>query len=213
MSISKKINLGIILTYVITITSVAYMNITSIATLEEDFAILKDIAWGEAGQIVLDVTESALEKEIADLHLQKATVTMLAAQEGSIISADLVKGNHEANDKDIACLQRKLDVLKERRNLLVISLDHIPEKIMYPTNVDITKPKEWPLSDLETEKLLHGLDIGFNNFLWDFEHYDPPIFRLWTRKWEVNAIHLKQLRGYLLEKEVRLVIIPEWEGW
>ncbi len=117
----------------------------------------------------------------------------------------------EKIDKDISYYQRRLDVLREQGALLYVHLDSVPKEIRYPTIVDTTKPKKWPLSKVETEKVLQGLDIIFYNWMMDMEELDDPVFRIWTSKYGVNVAHLKQFRGYLLEKDIRLVVIPD--GW
>lgn len=105
---------GIFIAFLIlaTVLSImAFVNVAQINNLKEDVKILKDIAWGESGRIVLQASEMVFENKIKDLHIareQKETFT----DRGVLLTIPTKEGI-EKIDKEIAYYQRRLELLKK----------------------------------------------------------------------------------------------------
>ncbi len=53
------------------VSLIAIVNAIHVKNLKEDLRILKDIAWGESGRMVLQASEMVFENKIKELHMAK----------------------------------------------------------------------------------------------------------------------------------------------
>lgn len=104
----------LILATILTILAVA--DVIQIKNLQKDVEILKDIAWGESGRMVLQASEMVFENKIKELRMareQKETFT----DRGVLLTIPTKEGI-EKIDKEIAYYQRRLELLKVRQTKL-----------------------------------------------------------------------------------------------